>query len=345
MPMEQSFGSLPSMIVQSRPCFSQKTIERKEAHMPQWLNYKELKAEIAFTDVFEHYEIEVKIKGDQATCSCPLPSHDGDSTSPSFSANLDRNIFQCFGCGAKGNILDFICLMDGMNPKDAKQFHQVAVMAKRKFLYKPQREAPASSKQKASSKAKVVVNPPLDFELQGLDQEHPHFAELGLKPETVKHFGLGYCKRGLMAGRIAIPLHDPDGQLIGYAGKLVDEAKVSDDNPLYLLPARRERKNVIYDFRPGLFLYHGHTITKPVNNLIIAQGFMSVWRLWQKGKRDVVSSVEVGLTNQQACLLVRLTDAKQGCVWLVANSYDRLNIEVLQKVGGNRYCKWIDAKL
>ena len=99
--------------------------------MAQWLNYKELKAEISFIDVLEHYGVEMKIKGEQATCPCPLPSHDGDSTSPSFSANLDRNIFQCFGCGAKGNILDFLCLMGDKNPKDAKQFHQVAVMAKR----------------------------------------------------------------------------------------------------------------------------------------------------------------------------------------------------------------------
>ena len=193
--------------------------------------------------------------------------------------------------------------MGDKNPKDAKQFHQVAVMAKRKFLYKPQREAPASNKQKASGKAKVVVNPPLDFELQGLDPNHPHFDELGLKPETIKHFGLGYCKRGLMAGRIAIPLHDANGQLIGYAGKLVDESKVSDDNPLYLLPARRERKNVVYDFQPELFLYHGHAITKPVCYVIVTQGFMLIWRLWQEGKRDVVSVIGDGLSDEQASLI------------------------------------------
>lgn len=308
--------------------------------MVQWLNYKELKTEIAFTDVFDHYGIEVKIKGNQATCLCPLPSHDGDSSSPSFSANLDRNIFQCFGCGAKGNILDFICLMEGKNPKDAKQFHQVAVMARRKFLYKPQREAPASSKQKASGKAKVVINPPLDFDLQGLDQNHPHFEELGLKPETVKYFGLGYCKRGLMAGRIAIPLHDQDGQLIGYAGKLVDDSKVSDDNPLYLLPARRERKNVIYEFQPRLFLYHAHMITNTLNELIVTQDVEPVWKLWQDGKQNVVSVIGDALSDAQIELILQITCTPKGHVLVISDNDGNLIDTVFKKIGDKISCRW-----
>ncbi len=34
----------------------------------------------------------------------------------------------------------------------------------------------------------------------------------------IKHFGLGSASRGLMKGRIAIPIHNENGELVAYAG-------------------------------------------------------------------------------------------------------------------------------
>ena len=87
----------------------------------QWIDFKELRAKLRFAEVLQSYHIQVKVKGDRATGFCPLPchpKHDGKRHSPSFSANLTRGIFQCFGCGAKGNILDFITLLRGGDPND-----------------------------------------------------------------------------------------------------------------------------------------------------------------------------------------------------------------------------------
>jgi len=60
----------------------------------------------------------------------------------------------------------------------------------------------------------AIVNPPLDFELKGLDAEHPYLTCRGFAPETIGHFGLGVCLRGLLKGRVAVPLHDNAGRLI-----------------------------------------------------------------------------------------------------------------------------------
>jgi len=71
----------------------------------EWVNFKELRAKLRFSDVLESYDVHLKVKGDRATGFCPLPHHprrEGKRHSPSFSANLARGIFQCFGCGAKG---------------------------------------------------------------------------------------------------------------------------------------------------------------------------------------------------------------------------------------------------
>ena len=41
-----------------------------------------------------------------------------DHILPLFSINLDKNIFNCFGCGAHGNILEFVTLMEGGTPEN-----------------------------------------------------------------------------------------------------------------------------------------------------------------------------------------------------------------------------------
>jgi hypothetical protein len=73
-----------------------------------------------------------------------------------------------------------------------------------------------------------------------LEYDHPYLRERGFTDETIKTFGLGYCHRGLMKGRIAIPLHDAKGALIGYAGRIVDEGAIGKDTPRYLFPGSRE---------------------------------------------------------------------------------------------------------
>jgi len=76
-----------------------------------WIDFKALRAKLDFEQVLRHYGVEVKRKGKQHHGFCPLPSHQGQKNSPSFSANLERGIFQCFGCGAKRQYFGF-CLYD-----------------------------------------------------------------------------------------------------------------------------------------------------------------------------------------------------------------------------------------
>lgn len=42
-------------------------------------------------------------RGDEATALCPFH----EETNPSFSVNLKSGLYNCFGCGAKGNIFNF----------------------------------------------------------------------------------------------------------------------------------------------------------------------------------------------------------------------------------------------
>ncbi|NIT57678.1 MAG: hypothetical protein GWN00_16040, partial [Aliifodinibius sp.] len=37
--------------------------------------------------------------------------------------------------------------------------------------------------------------------------------------KIIKKFGLGYCAKGMHAGRIVIPIHNEQGKLVAYAGR------------------------------------------------------------------------------------------------------------------------------
>src|SRR6266568_2544206 len=95
--------------------------------MKTWIDFKQLRQSLSFEAVLRLYGVELKIKGEQHHGYCPLPNHKGKGNSPSFSANLEKGIFQCFGCGAKGNVLDFAAFMEKVDPKDGSALLEVAV--------------------------------------------------------------------------------------------------------------------------------------------------------------------------------------------------------------------------
>jgi len=273
-----------------------------------------------------------------------LPGHEKDGPRKSLSVNLDRNVFQCFGCGAKGNVIDFIAMMEKHNPRNPQAFQKAAVFAQRKFLYTPQREVSKPKKTttpKHNAARKRVVNAPLDFELQGLDPDHPWFGERGFTPKTVRHFGAGHCKRGLMKNRIAIPLHDHEGQLIGYAGRLLDTTRVSDDEPLYLLPQDRHRNGASYVFDASAFLYNGNALMRPGKHLVLATDILDVWALWQVGFADAVAVLSEAISFTQADHLINRLD-ENGTLWILAEDDEanaNLCTRTFQMLGSARACR------
>jgi DNA primase len=318
--------------------------------MPTWIDFKELRSKLRFEDVLQHYGVEVKRRGEQHLGFCPLPGHQGNRKSPSFSANLERGIFHCFGCGAKGNTLDFAVLMSGESVDDGRGVKKVAAELRARYFPEEGRrqlkKATAAKVTEASPnqmEINAVVNAPLDFELQGLDAEHPYLLERGFSLETVAYFGLGYCGRGSLSGRIAIPLHDRDGALIGYAGRVVDDSTISDDNPRYRLPAKREREGRVLEFRKSLFLYNGFRFKSPRENLAVVEGFPSVWWLHQNGFPCVVATMGADCSDEQAELIVALVKPG-GHVWIVPDgdkAGDKFAQSLFYRISPHRFVRWV----
>jgi DNA primase len=316
-----------------------------------WIDFKALRAKLDFARVLEHYGVQIKSTGKQHHGYCPLPNHIGKRNSPSFSANLERGIFQCFGCGAKGNVLEFAALMEKIDPKDGTALREVAVKLQRHFCPElgsdlPDTKAPPAAKPKPAEKTEpelpIVVNAPLDFELQGLDAGHPYLLSRGFTPETIQHFGLGFCSRGMLKNRVAIPLHDAAGALVGYAGRVVDDATITEDNPRYRFPGERRRDGKIFEFRKALFLYYGFRIKAPVDDLVVVEGFTSVWWLSQNGLLSVVGTMG-DCSEKQAELIVSLVKPN-GRVWIAPDgdkAGERHAQTLLTLITPHRFMRWV----
>ena len=315
--------------------------------MGEWIDFKQLREQLDFAAVLKHYSVAIKASaGGQHKGRCPLPTHPKDSHSLSFSANLNRKIFRCFGCNVSGNCLDFAVRMESGNPNNAMDVRRVALKLQQIFGAPAKKPAPVAQRQQpppaVSGSTNVLINEPLDFALKNLSADHDFFHKRHLLPATIEHFGLGYCTKGMFAGRIAVPLHNARG-LVGYCGRLVDGFEVTPEQPLYLWPTERERlgKKLVFDRRQ--ILYHAHALKAPMTDLVVVQSPESAWWLWQIGFHDVVALMGDSPSLEQSQAIVRAVN-RTGRVWILPDGNklgERCASDLFYDVGAYRFCTWL----
>jgi len=252
--------------------------------MGQWVDFRTLKEQVSMRDVLAHYGLlgEMQEKGREITGHCPL--HDkGRYYRGAFSVSTTKNVWKCFICHRGGNVLDFVMALEGISIREAgKKLTE--------WLKAPTaqgREAQAESEQEERRTLQ-----PLTFTLK-LDSEHPYLAGRGLQCETIETFGVGYCKRGVMRGRIAIPIHNAEGELVAYCGRAVD-----DTEPPYKLPEGFAKSEVLFN----LHRCRDAASLKP--GIIVVEGCFDCMMVWQNGFKNAVAILGTELSESQECVLV-----------------------------------------
>ena len=283
----------------------------------KFVDFKAIKAAITMEQVLDHYGILDRFKRSGDSLNCPCPIHKG-SNPTQFRVSISKNIWNCFSeCKHGGNVLDFIAKMENVS------IHAAALKAIEWFNLDPEAmsaDADTGETEKAEEAAPApkpapkpatrttttapaensVPNKPLNFRLDKLVHEHPYITERGLTLETLVDFGAGYCTKGTMAERIAIPIHNPEGKIVAYAGRYPHETP-PEDTPKYKLPP---------GFKKSLELFNIDRASKePADKpLIIVEGFFGCMKLHQFGCRKVVALMGSTMSTAQEELIRKYTD-------------------------------------
>src|SRR4051812_14437308 len=311
------------------------------------VDFQDIKSRADFRPVLAHYGLALIGQGDQAKIHCPFH----DDANPSCSVNLTKDVFNCHACHAAGNVLDFVHRMetrDGMAVSLRQVGHLLADICgiqlagatpARKSARKPQdgprtpeaEEGPSTprnaspgapgSPEKATGEGKEVrPNKPLGFALT-LNPLHPYFEKRGIAPGLVDTFGLGFCNRGSMAGRVCIPIHDAQGQIVAYAGRWV--------GPKEDLPEGKGKYELPAGFRKDLELFNLHRV-KHCKHLVVVEGYFGAIRL--HGLRiPAVALMGTSVSIQQ---LERLAHANARHITVLLDG-DEAGREAAEKVAGS----------
>ena len=139
----------------------------------------------------------------------------------------------------------------------------------------------------------------MKFRLDKLEREHPYLAERGLTLETIVDFGIGFCAKGMMADRIAIPIHNPEGKVVAYAGRFPGEPP--EGTPKYKLPQGFRKSQELFNI--------DRAIKEPADKpLVIVEGFFDCMKLHQHGCRKVVALMGSTMSAAQEELIRQHTD-------------------------------------
>jgi 5S rRNA maturation endonuclease (ribonuclease M5) len=256
-----------------------------------WVDFKQLKADVAIEQVVAHYGVHLRrVGGTELRGRCPLPTHSSSRSRDSFAVNIARNVWSCrsLSCmqarGGRpgGNVRDFVALMERCSIREAAlRLQQWSGAAPERFIVPREvRPDPVASEDR-----------PLHFALQYVDATHPYLTSRGVSLRTARTFGLGfYTGRGLLRGRIVIPIHNEAGELVAYAGRAID-----GQEPKYRFPA---------GFRKSLVLFNLHrAIATKAHTVILVEGFFDAIAVYQAGYPAVIALMGSTLSRTQADLL------------------------------------------
>lgn len=253
---------------------------------------------------------------------------------PSFTVYPDTKSFYCFGCGAGGEVINFIRRIENYDFIEAVKF-----LAERAGMQMPEdgyddsvakhrQRILAANREAARFFHSTLVSPKGKA---GLD----YFLGRGLSMSTIKHFGLGYApdswhdllnhmkskgftsnelfdadlvKRSDKNGkvnyydnfrnRVITPIIDLRGNVIGFGGRVLDDSK-----PKYV----NTSDTLVYKKTNNVFAMNFAKNGNP-SSMIVCEGYMDVIALHQAGFTNSVASLGTALTKEQVALISRYTD-------------------------------------
>ncbi len=193
------------------------------------------------------------------------------------------------------------------------------------------KKVPFATKESGTGKqSRSLTNPPLfTFRLRTIS-EHQFFVDQCFNQDTVAHFGLGFCSKGIMAGRIVIPIENEAGELVAYCGRGLTPEQIELEK--YKLPPGFDKSLVVYNLNRQ---------TSGIKTLILVESFLSVFRLYQAGIGQAVNFLGTSMSDKQEDLIVNFL-GPGGQVILLFNVSDKGSDNCLARLSSQLLVKDLD---
>jgi DNA primase len=172
-----------------------------------YIDFKELKQRVSVEDVVEMLGLNLAQSGEdnQYRGSCPRCDDGGDRA---LVVTPGRGYY-CFSAKAGGDCIALAAHILDLPMKDAAL--HIVERADDELERKPK---PEQKKEPETEKPDAEPLQPLTY----LRHKHDAVQALGIDADIAESLGIGYARKGIMRGRVAIPIREDDGTLVGYCG-------------------------------------------------------------------------------------------------------------------------------
>lgn len=268
--------------------------------------------------------------------NCPFHNE----KTPSFTVSPSKGIFKCFGCGESGNAVNFIMKHEHYSYPEALKF-----LANKYGIEIQENEL--TSEEKASQDVKDALFHVTEFaqkyfadilfnDDEGKKIGLSYFIERDLKEETIKRWGLGYCKdnwsefteyakkhgytdevlikSGLtiakeethvqydrFRARVMFPIYNIGGRPLGFTGRVLSSEKTKAKYVNSPESDIYSKSKVLF----GLHLAKNAIVKQDLCYLV--EGNMDAIMLSQNNVENVVATSGTALTIEQIRLIKRYT--------------------------------------
>ncbi|MDB5166109.1 MAG: dnaG [Candidatus Saccharibacteria bacterium] len=293
---------------------------------------EEIKSRLNIEDVIGEY-VELKRAGRNFKGLSPF----SNERSPSFMVSPDKQIWHDFSSGKGGNMFSFVMEVEGLDFKGALE-----LLARKAGVDLDQfRQGPGQNNGKQKERLYEALElaakfyqtqfannrGALEYVLQKrrFSKETALAWQLGYSPnqgralvdfmrskkfteQEIKQAGLlNQYKSDMFRGRIMIPLADPQGRVIGFTARLLED---NPDAPKYI----NTPQTPLYDKSRHVYgLHMAKESIRRNNYVVISEGNLDVIASHQAGVKQVVATAGTALTEQHLKALSRFTHDVRLC--------------------------------
>ncbi|MCZ6906171.1 MAG: DNA primase [Deltaproteobacteria bacterium] len=291
---------------------------------------REIRERASIVEVISDY-LTLKKVGSNYLGLCPFHAE----KTPSFTSNEEKGIFHCFGCGAGGNVFNFLMQYDHLN------FPEAVERVGRRYGIVIQRVEGSLARREGERKEGLYrLNEWAAAYFQKALYKHPerdrvarYLKARGVEEQIARRFALGYApsggyrlassvqkeglsmsdavRLGLLSdkgqgrygerffGRLMFPIMDPAGKVVGFGGRVIDEGL-----PKYLNSAETP---LFHKSAQVYGLFQAKESIRAVDRVVVVEGYLDVLALAQSGISYAVATLGTSLTPDHVRILRRYT--------------------------------------